>query len=498
MNKKITTSILAALMMAGTTSFTAFAAMSEGTVVIGSKAFDLKYANAPANAEEISDALVTGGAVYVKDFEGNWLDNLTAKVVQASSIPAVIYKSATNQINFDAADKDVVVNEDLNVTSVILNKTTDNLAVGAADTLTSTVSPSNATNKAVTWTSSNPNIATVTNGVVTAVSPGTAIITATTVDGSKTANCSVTVNNSTTKKGYVYNQSLKDDLKVRSAPNLNGTILDVLYNFEKVEILSIDNGWDKIIYNNSVAYVFDEYIQTYTSPSDTAVNTAKKITKQFEVDISNQIAGDFDGQGLSLGYFQWNIRQVTLQPILNRMDREHNAEMKSIFGTNYNIIYDMILDTPENQLTWAKDINDSANKIIEPWYSQFDSLCNNQDFIDIEADAEVYAVKQAVLICEKYNLDSIRGFALAFDIVTQNGSIGPNPTITIDTALEKTPSMAEKDLLGVIANAVADDSGNNSEDVRLRKMAIVNGHGTVHGATLNLDTTYGLSDNSWR
>jgi uncharacterized protein YjdB/formylglycine-generating enzyme required for sulfatase activity len=65
---------------------------------------------------------------------------------------------------------------------------------GATQTLTATVSPSNATNKAVTWISSNTGVATVSGGVVIAVSAGTAVIVATTADGGKTATCVVTVN----------------------------------------------------------------------------------------------------------------------------------------------------------------------------------------------------------------------------------------------------------------------------------------------------------------
>ncbi len=79
------------------------------------------------------------------------------------------------------------------VTAVSLNKSSLNLGIGATDTLTATVSPSNATNKNVTWTSSNTSIATVSNGVVTAKAAGNATITVTTEDGNKTATCDVTV-----------------------------------------------------------------------------------------------------------------------------------------------------------------------------------------------------------------------------------------------------------------------------------------------------------------
>ncbi len=80
------------------------------------------------------------------------------------------------------------------VTGVSLNKTASTMTVGETLTLTATVSPTNADNKAVTWTSSNTSVATVSNGVVTAKAAGTATITVTTADGSKTATCTVTVN----------------------------------------------------------------------------------------------------------------------------------------------------------------------------------------------------------------------------------------------------------------------------------------------------------------
>ena len=80
------------------------------------------------------------------------------------------------------------------VSGVSLNKTSATVNVGATLQLTATVAPSNATNKAVTWTSSNNNIATVdANGKVTGKAVGSATIQVTTTDGKKTASCTVTV-----------------------------------------------------------------------------------------------------------------------------------------------------------------------------------------------------------------------------------------------------------------------------------------------------------------
>lgn len=81
----------------------------------------------------------------------------------------------------------------ISVTGVTLDPTSLSLFTGDTATLTATVEPDNATNKNVTWTSSNTAVATVNDGVVTAVSAGTATITVTTSDGGFTALCTVTV-----------------------------------------------------------------------------------------------------------------------------------------------------------------------------------------------------------------------------------------------------------------------------------------------------------------
>ena len=84
------------------------------------------------------------------------------------------------------------------VTGVSLNASSGELTVNGQTTLTATVVPANATNKTVTWTSSDSTVASVVNGVVTALKAGTAVITAETEDGGFTATYSLTVKVATT------------------------------------------------------------------------------------------------------------------------------------------------------------------------------------------------------------------------------------------------------------------------------------------------------------
>ena len=94
----------------------------------------------------------------------------------------------------DYSLKVVVPNSIINPTSVSLDKTSLSLSKGGTYTLKATVAPSNATNKTVTWTTSDSNVATVSGGKITAKGVGTATITAKT-SNSKTAICKVTVVN---------------------------------------------------------------------------------------------------------------------------------------------------------------------------------------------------------------------------------------------------------------------------------------------------------------
>lgn len=85
------------------------------------------------------------------------------------------------------------------------------MSVGESFRLTATVLPMDATTKEVEWSTSNPEVATVSdNGEITAIALGTATITVTTIDGAYTATCSVTVNDN----GVGIEEVTQDDVKV--------------------------------------------------------------------------------------------------------------------------------------------------------------------------------------------------------------------------------------------------------------------------------------------
>jgi len=135
------------------------------------------------------------------------------------------------------------------VTGVSLNKSAISITVGGSETITATVVPSNASNKNVTWSSSNTGIATVSNGTVTGVAAGAATITATTQDGSKTATCAVTVTNTNVPvTGVTLNKTVtsinvggSETLVATVAPS-NATNKTVTWSSSNTAIATVNNG----------------------------------------------------------------------------------------------------------------------------------------------------------------------------------------------------------------------------------------------------------------
>ncbi len=120
---------------------------------------------------------------------------LTYKAASAGKLLTVkwVQSSGSGNVTLQAATL-VQSGSVINVTGVTVNPTSATLAVGGTRQLTATITPSNASNQNVSWSTNNSTVATVnTSGLVTATGVGSAIITVTTQDGNKTATCNITV-----------------------------------------------------------------------------------------------------------------------------------------------------------------------------------------------------------------------------------------------------------------------------------------------------------------
>ena len=174
-------------------------------------------------------------------------------LISADGRYVAFFSDANNLVSGDTNNTlDVFVHDMYSpVTSVTLNNTILSLNEGVSETLVATISPTDATNLEITWSSSDTSVATVdSSGSVTAVLKGTAIITVTTVDGSKTATCLVNV------------------IIPVTGVTINKTILDLNKSAEETLVAAISPGDAS---NKAVAW-------SSSNTSVAAIDTNGKVT----------------------------------------------------------------------------------------------------------------------------------------------------------------------------------------------------------------------------
>ncbi|WP_461246019.1 CotH kinase family protein [Treponema sp. R6D11] len=181
-------------------------------------------ASAPPNGYEFNGWTITGGT-------------------PTTSLDLTITVNITGNAQITAKYKQIGISV-VPVTGVNLNQSSLNLKIGDTSTLTATVTPSNATYNTVIWTSNDSSVASVNNGTVTAVSPGTTVIKASTVEG-MSATCTVTVRPPT-------------------------VLLDLAARLQELSTQTIDT-WDKF----------------YTAFNDLPVNPGDEIPSKVTYEIIN-------------------------------------------------------------------------------------------------------------------------------------------------------------------------------------------------------------------
>lgn len=221
------------------------------------------------------------------------------------------------------------------VESVSLDEKEITLDVKETKKLTASVLPADAANKAVTWTSSNVQVAIVSGGTVTAVAPGEAVITVTTKDGEKTASCKVTVNKKKitsvtfpTVSGTVTVGTTLKDIKLSQTSDDYGTfawaepdkvvtgsmtganMVYTLKDNKNVEISESVSGVnaDKSTVTRNVAFTVAKKNITIEGPESIKVNAGTKLE---EVSVPLDGTNAFSVGGVK-GTFSWKEEDKTL------------------------------------------------------------------------------------------------------------------------------------------------------------------------------------------
>lgn len=188
--------------------------------------------------EEKTKAISTN-TFYLNVLENTSLESRTAKVVFKNAENGLAEEVTINQTGREA----------IQVESISLDKTELEITEGETLTLIATIKPENATNKNVIWSSSNEEIATVEDGVVSAIKEGEATITAKTEDGGKTATCSVKVNAKVYPVESISLDKTGASLKVGETITLTATIKPdnatnkkVIWSSSNAEIATVEDG----------------------------------------------------------------------------------------------------------------------------------------------------------------------------------------------------------------------------------------------------------------
>lgn len=217
---------------------------------------------------------------------------VTAKDTGSTKVTATMTVSPENYTVQDSCTITADMGEEIiSVSSVALNQTLLNLKVGDTTTLKAVVTPSNATNQQIKWSSSDNRVASVDQaGVVTAKDSGVATITVSTVDGGKTANCTVQVSESsetgsdTTITVILSNSYLNLSASNRTA-NLTATITPTNVSNQKVT-------WSSS--NNAIATVTQEGLVTAIADGTTTITaTSLEGSKTATCTVVVNMAGNF-------------------------------------------------------------------------------------------------------------------------------------------------------------------------------------------------------------
>jgi len=166
------------------------------TTAVTGVALNKSYVSLVVGGTETLTPTITPANATNKTVSWRSSNNSIATVSAQGIVAGVAAGTATITVTTVDGNKtaDCTVTVTVPVIGVSLNKSSTSIVVGNTETLSPTITPANATNKTVSWRSSNASIATVSsNGTVTAVAPGSATITITTADGNKTATCTVTI-----------------------------------------------------------------------------------------------------------------------------------------------------------------------------------------------------------------------------------------------------------------------------------------------------------------
>ncbi len=227
---------------------------------------------------------------------------------------------------------------------------------------------------------------------------------------------------------------------------------------------------------------------------------ALSISGSFEgPDDWANITDDFDGQGLSLGLLNQNLGTGSLQPLLIRMRDTHFKQFQSYFSNEQRVKVESMLSLWEAEASnvetanaksadWARSNLYTENGFKASWKKSFQNLARDPHYINQQIKASISFHQETRRLMNTLGLNNLRSYLFLFDTITQDGSL---PGEDVESFLAENRDLSSRESLSLILSLrLRHVKKSFRNDVRIRKLTIIDGAGVVHGTYRNLEQEY--------
>lgn len=214
------------------------------------------------------------------------------------------------------------------IESITLDKTTHSMGIDAELTLVATISPSNAENKVLSWSSTNQSVATVSNGVVTSHAIGTTTISATATDGSgQSASCSIEVLESAVNLEYIEITGASETATFASTYNPDSIVVTAHYDDDSssdvTSLATINLPDTNVLGEQSISVTYEDkiayYIVTVTNQNANIISYQAGTQYVSAAAASGSIAG-WTGFGVGSAYADGSLKLDTSGDYIYKTD----------------------------------------------------------------------------------------------------------------------------------------------------------------------------------
>jgi uncharacterized protein YvpB len=233
------------------------------------------------------------------------------------------------------------------------------------------------------------------------------------------------------------------------------------------------------------------------------IQTAIELVGNYETGgkTYQAVTGNFDGQGLSYGVFQWNIGQGSLQPILRDMIAEGETELRSIFGNRYTSLV-ALSKAPAGQAGVSMLRNHgvlSGTSIVPTWVAMLERLGATAKMQELQRRYADGVVKKALKEMELLGFTQVRSLLVLIQNAVQCGftysaSASDRESAAYRSWLKTNGSRTEREKLIKLSELLIGAVNPQwASDVRSRIFTIINGSGTVHGIRYDIEGLWKIS-----